>query len=79
MILNIRVMPKASRNLVVKEGDRLKVYLTKPNQNGLANKQLIELLAEYLQIKKYQIEIIKGEKSRDKLIQADVRTEPFKK
>lgn len=69
MILNIRVIPKSSRNLVKKENNLLKVYLTKPAQDGLANNQLIDLLSEYLGIKKYRIKIIKGEKSRNKLVE----------
>jgi hypothetical protein len=69
MILNIRVVPKASRNLVKKENDRLKVYLTKPGQKNLANIQLIDVLSEYLKIKKYQIRIIKGHKSQDKVVE----------
>ena len=69
MILNVRVSPKASRNLVKKEGDVYKVYLTKPAQDGLANEQLVDLLADYLKARKYQIKIIKGLKGRDKLIE----------
>lgn len=72
MILNIRVIPKSNRNLIKKENDYLKVYLTNPAQEGLANKQLIELLAEHLNVKKRQIRIVKGEKCRDKLIEIDV-------
>ena len=69
MILNVRVSPKASRNLVKKEGDVYKVYLTKPSQDGLANEQLVGLLADYLKAKKYQLKITKGFKGRDKLIE----------
>ena len=69
MILNIRVIPKSSRNLVKKENNLFKVYLTKPAQDGLANNQLIDLLSEYLGIKKYQLKIIKGDKSRNKLVE----------
>jgi len=69
MIINIRVIPKSSRKLVRQEGDWVKVYLTRPAQDGLANTQLIELLAEYLGVKKYRIKIIKGEKTRCKLIE----------
>lgn len=69
MILNVRVTPKASKNLVVRNRENLKVYLTKPAQDELANIQLIELLSEYLHIKKYQIKIIKGSKSRNKLVE----------
>lgn len=68
MILNIRVVPRSSKNFIKQEPAGLKVYLTKPAHDGLANQQLINLLAEYLKVKKYQISIIKGEKSRDKLI-----------
>ncbi|MBU1726856.1 MAG: DUF167 domain-containing protein [Candidatus Omnitrophica bacterium] len=68
MVLSIRVVPKASRNLVKEEKGALKVYLTKPAQDGLANEQLIDLLSKHLNIKKYRIEIIKGFKSRDKLV-----------
>ena len=71
MILNIRTTPKASRNLIKREDDRLKVYLTKPNRDGLANKQLIDLLAEYLDVEKYRIKIIRGQKSRDKVIRIE--------
>jgi hypothetical protein len=69
MIFNLRVIPKASRNLVKEEGGGFKVYLTKPAQDGLANAQLIGLLSEHLKIKKYQIKIIKGDKSRNKLVE----------
>lgn len=71
MILNIRVVPKANRNFIKKEDSYLKVYLTKPAQNGLANKQPVDLLAEYLNIKKYQIKILKGERSKNKLIEIE--------
>ena len=69
MIVSVRVIPKASRNLVKKENDTLKVYVTRPPQDGRANAQVIDLLSEYLKVKKYQLKIVKGEKSRDKLIE----------
>ena len=69
MILSVRVVPKASRNLVKKENQKLKIYLTRPAQDGLANKALIELLSDYLGVKKHEIKIIKGHKSRDKLVE----------
>ena len=69
MILSIKVIPKASRNLVKEEGGGFKIYLTKPAQDGLANIQLIHLLSGHLKIKKYQIKIIKGDKSRNKLVE----------
>ncbi len=69
MILQVRVSPKASRNLVKEENGGFKVYLTKPAQDGLANEQCINLLSEHLKVKKYQLKIIKGDKSRNKLVE----------
>ena len=76
MILKIHVIPRASRNLIQKEAGGLKAYLTKPAQDGLANRQLIELLAGYLKVKKYQISIVQGEKSRAKTVKIDVPDDP---
>jgi uncharacterized protein (TIGR00251 family) len=69
-VFNIRVAPKASQARIVpiKEGG-FKVYLTKPAHDGLANAQLLELLAGYLEVKKYQVKIIKGLKARDKIVE----------
>ena len=66
---SIRVIPRAKQNKVVAEQDRLKVYLTAPAIEGRANEALIEILADYLKIRKSEIRIIRGEKSRDKVIE----------
>ncbi len=71
MIFDVRVNPGASRNHVERKGNKLKVYLTKPASEGAANKQLIDLLSAHLKIKKFQIRIKAGEKSRDKLVEID--------
>ncbi|MDP2939203.1 MAG: DUF167 domain-containing protein [Candidatus Omnitrophota bacterium] len=69
MIINLRVIPNAKRNLIKEEGARLKVYLNAPAKKGLANKQLLELLSERFQVGKNRIHIIKGEKSREKIVE----------
>ncbi|MDD5258458.1 MAG: DUF167 domain-containing protein [bacterium] len=66
--VNIRVIPRARKNLVKAEPGRLKVYLTAPPQDGKANKLLIEVLAEHFQVKKKQVLIVRGEKSQDKIV-----------
>ena len=73
MLLNIRVIPKAKQNKVVVEEDRLKVYLTAPAIEGRANEALIKVLADYLKVRKSEIQIIRGDKSRDKIIQVGKR------
>ena len=47
----------------------LKIYLTAIPVDGKANKELIKLLAEKLGISKSRIEIIKGEKSKEKVVE----------
>ncbi len=69
MILKVRVVPKASREMVKEEHARLKVYLTSPAQEGLANAQLIKVLAKHLKVKKYRLRITQGEKARDKSVE----------
>jgi uncharacterized protein YggU (UPF0235/DUF167 family) len=64
-------MPKSSRNFVKDEEGCLKVYVSKPAQDGLANEQLIEVLAKHLGVKKYQIKIIKGHRARNKIIEVN--------
>jgi len=69
MIISVRVSPKASFNRVVEENGKFKVHLSRPAQDGEANAQLVDLLAGRLKIKKYQVKIIKGLRSRDKLVE----------
>lgn len=69
MILNVRVIPKSSRNKIKGYADYLKVYLTSPAEKDKANKHLMEILAEHFQVKKSQIKITQGLKSRNKIIE----------
>ena len=71
MIFNVRVIPRSSRNRVQQEEKNLRVHLTKPAQEGLANEQLIDLLSGHFKVKKYQIRIKSGENSRNKLVEID--------
>lgn len=68
MRLNIKVIPNAKQNKIVEEVGRFKVYLTAPPVGGKANKALIEFLAEHFGVKKNQIKIVRGEKSREKVV-----------
>lgn len=69
MKLNIKVIPNAKQNKLIEETGRMKVYLTAPAVEGKANGALIEFLAEHFKIKKSRISIIKGAKSREKVIE----------
>jgi hypothetical protein len=71
MIFSVRVNVRSSRNYIEEKDGVLKVYLTKPACEGQANQQLVILLSEYFKVKKYQIKIKSGEKSRNKLIEVN--------
>ena len=47
----------------------LKIYLTAVPVDGKANRELIKLLAKELGISKSRISIIKGKKSKEKIIE----------
>jgi len=68
MKIDVKVIPAAKRNLVKQEADIWRVYLNAFAVDGKANKALIALLAGHFKVRKGQIEIIKGLKSRHKTI-----------
>jgi uncharacterized protein (TIGR00251 family) len=68
MIINIKVIPRAKR-ATIKDGNPLRVYVNQPPEDGRANDAVIKLLSEHFKIPKSKIKIIKGEKSREKIIE----------
>lgn len=68
--INVKVQPKASVKKVVEiETSVYKVYTTKPAVDGQANVAVIEMMAEYLKIKKNKLQIKQGHTSRNKVIE----------
>ena len=65
----MRVQPRACRNEITgwKEGS-LYVRLSAPPVEGTANKACVELLADRLGVKRGQVRLVSGEKSRDKAL-----------
>ncbi len=68
MIIEIKVIPGAKKNLFKAQEGGVKVYLTAPPVDGKANEALVEFLAQHYGIRSSRIEIIKGLKSRNKVI-----------
>lgn len=69
MKLNIKVVPKSSRNLIKEKAGVLTVYTTTPPEKGLANKAILELLANYFQVPKNHVKIVVGHGTRNKIIE----------
>lgn len=76
LTLSIRVQPRASCNEIVgwKEGT-LCVRLTAPPVDGAANRAVVEFMAGQLGLKRHQVTLVAGEKSRDKVLRLDGLTQ----
>ena len=68
MKIDLKVIPGARKNLWKEEAGQIKIYLTAPAVDGKANAALIDFCAEHFHVRKSQIAIIKGLKSRNKTI-----------
>ncbi len=68
----VRVRPNAARSEVVEyRDDRLWVRLAAPPVEGRANEELIRLLSATMGVRKGDVAIIKGLKSRTKVVAVD--------
>ncbi len=78
--ISIRVIPNASKTEVAgKEGATWKIRLAAPPVDGKANEALVEFLSDVLDVPKSSIDIIKGQSSKQKIVEiptssADIET-----
>src|SRR5271157_2726848 len=67
IVLRVRVQPGAGRASVVgRHGDALAVRVAAPPIEGRANAASLELVADLLGVRKSQVELVSGERSRMK-------------
>ena len=71
MKLRVKVSPNDKKEKVEKTASGLQVYVREPAKEGKANKRLVEVLAKYLGVKKYQITILSGKRSKYKMVEVD--------
>lgn len=70
MIITVRVTPKSKKSELCREGELVfRAKIMSPPDKGKANRELIGLVADHFQVKKNQVQIIRGEHSRDKIIE----------
>jgi len=78
--LSIRVQPGARSDALIgwttdsRGGEVLKIRLRAPAVEGKANAALIEFLAHSLGLRRSQIAILRGEKSREKIVAVEGMT-----
>lgn len=64
----VRVVPGAKKNEIVGVRGVLKVRIAAPPVRGKANEALVEFLAQALGVRKGQVEIVRGQRARNKII-----------
>lgn len=70
MLIKIKVIPRSSKNELIKLEDRTyKLKLTAPPVDGEANEALLKFLCKEFAVSKSQIQIVKGATSRNKTIE----------
>ncbi len=69
MKLKIKVIPNAKKNHIIEDKGILKVYVKARPINGKANQAVIETLGKFFKVKKKNVKIITGLKSREKIIE----------
>lgn len=68
LIIKLKISPNASKNEIIKSDTEIKVKITAQPIENKANKALIEFLSKTLKIAKSNIEIVKGEMSKEKTL-----------
>ena len=72
MELVVHVQPNAKRAKVeAVSAHEYRVWIDAPPRDGRANERLIELLAEHLDCKRWQLSIIRGHLGREKVVRVE--------
>lgn len=68
IVVSVKVIPRSSRNEVVDRDGGLVVRVTASPVEGQANAAVIKLVAEYFDVAKSRVRIVRGLGSRQKTI-----------
>lgn len=72
LIIEIKVIPQSGRlNLILDKSGMLKAFVKAAPEDGKANKELIELIANFIGVTKKSVEIVSGLTSRKKKLAID--------
>lgn len=70
MKIKVKVIPKSSQSYIEEDFEgNLRVKLKSLPVLGKANQELVEVFADYYNVPKGQIKIVKGLTSRDKIVE----------
>ena len=68
LVLTLRVQPRASRDQLLIDGQRLRVRITAPPVDGAANAHLLRFLAAEFGIAASRTSLVRGTAGRDKVV-----------
>jgi uncharacterized protein (TIGR00251 family) len=69
MKIKVKVITQAKQSKIEEIGPNgLRIKLKSAPIKGKANKELVKLLADYYQVPKSRVEILKGQKAKDKVV-----------
>jgi len=70
-LITVRVIPNAKKDFISQEKGAFKIHVRAPAINGRANARAVEILADFFDVRKGGITIIKGHHSREKIIKIE--------
>lgn len=68
IVLAVRVQPRASRDELLLDGDRLRLRITAPPVDGAANQHVVRYLARLFDVANGRVEILRGLTGREKTV-----------
>jgi len=68
LVLSVRVQPRAARDELKLDGERLRVRITAPPVDGAANAHLVRFLAAEFCVAPSRVTLVRGATNREKLV-----------
>ena len=68
LVLAVRVQPRAARDELKVDGERLRVRLTAPPVDGAANEHLVRFLAAEFGVAPSRVTLVRGATGREKVV-----------
>jgi uncharacterized protein len=76
MIVKVRVIPNAKKSeMAGRIGHILRIRVAKPAQANKANDELVDFIADFFEVRKSMVKIIRGHKAREKTMSITGRSE----
>lgn len=70
MFIKVKVFTKKKHNKIIKKSENYyEIYVRAKPEKGEANKEIINLLAAYLQISESKVRLIRGFRQRNKIFE----------